>query len=138
MEAIVEWLVNFFGLLALILLACGITAVITVAIMRRWSGQPAGESKIRPNIWMLIIAGGIFAFAVIWVLTRLLTPGSTELTIAVVAGIFTLAGGYIAILSGVSTALTSHDPPPTMPASTHEHTTDRLVDLAEKIIVSKN
>ena len=65
---------------------------------------------IKINVWALMLVGGVFAGGVVWLLSNLLTPGSIELTIAVVAGIFTITGAYLSILSAIAAGLLS--PPP--------------------------
>ena len=81
---------------------------------------------LRPNIWMIAIVGALFSGFIIWLLSSLLEPGSPELTIAVVAGIFMIAGGYIAILSSVASALVAPSPDPTVPADTHDKLIDKI------------
>ena len=65
---------------------------------------------IKINVWALMLVGGAFASGIVWLLSSLLTEDSEALTIAVVAGIFTITGAYLSILSAIAAGLLS--PPP--------------------------
>ena len=85
------------------------------------------RDKIKPNIWMVAIIGGLFSGVMIAVLAGLLTSVEDEaIKVAIIAGVFTITGGYIAILSSVASALVAPDPSPVVPASSH----DKVIEKA--------
>ena len=93
------------------------------------------RAKIMPNVlWlgtMLLVFAGVALWAVVWIVGGLTTE--KEVLVAFVSG-----GAFVLLISviltttgavsGVLGNLTTEGPPPTVPASTHEKTLDKIPD----------